>query len=396
MTDRELYLGPLESLTIKAHCVLLLLGVSLAVHIITAIFFAKFASAQKRLAILELQGEVGRFTERQAWTDRMRAVAIDALSSTNISVIDREQLKLLINPERKLSDCVGMCAVELTRELGAQWSLSGSLIKDQSLKSGEVSLTLKLHSASGQTLAIQHAQGPLNEMIQKELTVLTRSVLNAGLLNEFKLQNEVNLQTSRVDVVPRSQDEDRKPYASQTTPRSKHTRRSSQWTRFKDGESVHCVSPLISHAQYQGCVDAQVCDPTPKTSRCVVSADEPVRCVNLQQALQYSHWKDGRLFTVNEWGEWAKSSQLDEALFEWLIPNLIHDSSISLRSSQIQKWQKEQLSLDRRALRQASPIKVYRSYGSQISDRRSPLAFALPDLSFRIVKQELSLCESMR
>ena len=92
----------------------------------SALFFIRAADAQLRLAVLEIQGNVGGIAERQAWTDVIRASAISSLATTNISVIDREQFKLLVNPKKNLSDCADLCVVQLTRELGAKWSLSSS------------------------------------------------------------------------------------------------------------------------------------------------------------------------------------------------------------------------------------------------------------------------------
>ena len=83
----------------------------------------------KRLAVLELQGEIGTIQQKQIWTDYVRSVAIDLLKNERIFVIDRDQFKVLLDPQKSMSDCTDLCAAEMARELGAHWSLSGTLSK---------------------------------------------------------------------------------------------------------------------------------------------------------------------------------------------------------------------------------------------------------------------------
>ena len=142
-----------------------------------------------------------------------------------------------------------------------------------------------------------------------------------------------------------------------------------------------CVSPLITIEQYLGCVHAQSCDPLPKNSRCSVSKELPVRCVNLRQALQYSLWSHARLLTLREWRTWAGMNREEEQLFEWLIPNRFRKAP--------NQWQRKILALDQGKLRSAPPIRAYRAVKSGVKERRSPLAFALPDHSFRIISEDL-------
>jgi hypothetical protein len=316
----------------------------------------------------------------------MRAAAIDALSSTNISVIDREQLKLLIDPKRELSDCAGLCAVELTRELGAQWALSASLTSDQTLKAGEASLTLKLHSAEGQTLAIKQAEGSLRSLIHQSLRSLTHAVLNAGLLKRDAERGQsrrgIEYQAEHQASHAEEAEDTEVAYEESAKEERKEPVRSSTWTLLKHQDHHLCVSPLVTTSQFQACVSAQRCQPLPRRRRCLTRGDLPVRCVNLQQALQYSRWAKASLPTALEWAAWRAQVSSKESLFEWLSPEAL--------KATIEEWETRILSLDTSDLRKEKPLTVLRAY--PVKERKSPLAFALPDLSFRLVKDDLREC----
>ena len=109
----------------------------------------------KRLAVLELQGNVGSIQQKQIWTDYIRAISIKVLKTEQIQVIDRDQFKILLDPAKSLADCTDLCAAEMARELGAHWSLNGNVSKLNLDKQTAMMITLKLHDASGSLLGIE-------------------------------------------------------------------------------------------------------------------------------------------------------------------------------------------------------------------------------------------------
>ena len=342
---------------------------------------------ESRLAVLELQGDVGTLSQRQAWSDTIRASALQTLNTHSIHVIDRDQFSALINPERDLSDCLGMCAAEIAREVNARWSLSGALTQSKK----QVIITLKVHDVSGQLLGIEQRLSVLSSLSTGLLSKMTRSLLTRSLKLSISSQSEREVDS----IVLNNQGDDQGDNQGMNT--AAHIERDKKQTSSDEPYSplwislnhrrdkTYCVSPLITQQQYQRCVDDHTCTPASTWGRCLTHPADVVRCLNIQQALQFAQWSGGWVPSVREWELWAKraQSQISADLpFEWVVPQ-----SKPRRGEA--KWRERHLKISPQRLRAASPIKAYqlnpRDKLRLFSTRRAPLAFAVTDLSFRVV-----------
>ena len=379
------YMSSAHNIGLKTYstlCLLLLFSTVYQVH----------AFAESRLAVLELQGEVGTIAQRQAWTDSVRSAAIKVLRGSDIAVIDRDQFRELLDPQRDLSQCVGLCAAELAREVGAHWSLSGSLVTEPNgvhhgSDGEQVLFTLKLHSASGALMEVKQVRGDILEVGRNHIPSLTQDLLKAV----FK-----PLESNIPESVEAHRDPDNHSASPRDDQAAERDEKSVQevWTVFStDSSSVtRCVSPLVSSADYQQCVASGTCQPAARWGRCRVRPSQPVRCVNLQQALQYSQWRGAALLTVHEWRTWIMTTKHDTGLYEWLSPS---------SESQSTGWREKILTMGRSSLKSASPLFAFRyaqrraQHGEKtgrVKSRRSPPAFQVADLSFRIITTSPSDC----
>ena len=128
----------------------------------------------KRVAVLELRNDAG-ITESEAYylTDKVRDAASRVLASRGFLVITRESLQELLPPGTDLAKCAtGQCEVEIGRNIGADYIVTGEIIKF----AGEFRANLKAHhSRSGAFLGAESCEG-LN------LKDLERSIANSSLL----------------------------------------------------------------------------------------------------------------------------------------------------------------------------------------------------------------------
>ena len=357
----------------------------------------------RRLAVLELQGDVGNLAQRQAWGDTIRAGALKALKAYGIHVIDRDQLSQLIDPKRDLSDCIGMCAAEIAREVNAQWSLSGSLVaieREHNKSADEVTkpkaptiiITLKLHSTSGELLGVEQrhdAHTPQAELLH----AMTQKLLTRAL----HLDPSVSLRRDHDDrdASPQNDQSPRRPTnqpREQAHSSPKYNPQVSQavsprWVGLgRHDNQIKCMSPLVTQEQYQRCVLAGVCTPPAKWGRCATEPTDFVRCVHVKQALQFARWSGGWLPSVATWKAWAERARghvTSKLPYEWLTPH----GQTQRHEAQ---WRAHHLDIPLQRLRVASPITAYRlntqSHRRHIyTTRRAPLAFAVTDLSFRVI-----------
>ena len=119
---------------------------------------AQDKNQQKRIAILELANRTKHqvsLDEINYLTNEMRRVA-GYLPSSKFLVMTKESIEVLIDPSKSLEDCVGVCEVETGRLLGADWILTGEVIRfGKSLR-----VSIKLHETrSGQYLAGESLKG---------------------------------------------------------------------------------------------------------------------------------------------------------------------------------------------------------------------------------------------
>ena len=331
---------------------------------------SKSYAESPRLAVLELQGDLGTLAQRQAWTDGIRRRALTLLRDHGVMVIDRDQFAQLVDPSRDLSDCVGLCAAAIAREVGAHWSLSGSLTQDGS----NALVTLKLHNAMGSLLGVEQIRGVLLKVTQQELAPMTERLIKSALFSPDEDEDDA-VETSgheeavAVDSNPSDQKSEPEP-----------------WQLVNTEKGQHCVSPLITIAEYQQCVQAGVCNQTATWGTCQGDQHSPVRCINLKQALTFSRWKKGWIPSLKEWSMVMGQRHRGSTFFEWVVPQ-------NYSTRQAAEWRDRFQRIDQRSLKAAAPIEVMNfSADGQFRRRQTPPAFQVTDLSFRVITANLDLC----
>ena len=105
-------------------------------------------------------------------TNELRTVA-SYLPSPKYLVLTQESLEALIDPSKSIEDCVGSCAVETGRLVGARWILTGQVVRFGS----SLRVSLKLHDTkSGQFLKGAAVKGKSVEDLERELHVQALSL----------------------------------------------------------------------------------------------------------------------------------------------------------------------------------------------------------------------------
>jgi TolB-like protein len=117
-----------------------------------------FAAGDKKVAVLELQNKADVTDDEASYlTDKVRDAASRILSRRGFLVITRESLQELVPPGTDLSRCSdAQCEVEIGRMIGADYIVTGELIKF----SGEFRANLKAHhSQTGAFLGAEASAG---------------------------------------------------------------------------------------------------------------------------------------------------------------------------------------------------------------------------------------------
>lgn len=345
-----------------------------------------YAQMVPRLAVLTLQGEVGSSEERMSWSDTVRAAALHALGRYEIKVIDRDQFLMLLPPDQKLEECVGLCSAQLARVVGARWALSGDLLK----RAQSIGVTLRLHSANGDLLGVEQGECSTVGQLPQTLKTLTGTLIRAALLKE---PTPAEAPSSAKEIATQEEIHP-EPHQEKDAISSVLNDPSPRWISLVSLAEGGCISPLISREQYSACVHAGGCSPSASWGRCQGDQGQPIRCINVQQALQFAAWSGGWLPDQQEWSMWLNiliseragespqeaPSQGGHVPYEWVVP--------SQRPQESTRWRDRYLIASAQVLKVAKPIEARRvalKDQAKFQKRRSPLAFQLPDLSFRVV-----------
>ena len=136
----------------------------------------KFQGEVERIAVLELHNRVPQQVSRDEITylsNELRTVA-SYLPSSKYIVLTKESLEVLIDPSMKLEECVGSCAVETGRLIGATWILTGEVVRfGQSLR-----VSLKVHhTKTGQFLKGVSIKGTTVEDLETKLHAETLALI---------------------------------------------------------------------------------------------------------------------------------------------------------------------------------------------------------------------------
>ena len=148
-------------------------------------FLPSLAFATKRLAVLEFRG-VG--VDEQALpviTDYVRSGVLEGIGKQQVDgndvlVMTRENMMdMLTSMGKSISDCTGECEVEIARNIGADFVVSGELTKLGDL----LILNIKLHeTVQGQLLAVEDARGSKLEAMLDHAKLVGALVVRKGLL----------------------------------------------------------------------------------------------------------------------------------------------------------------------------------------------------------------------
>ena len=271
-----------------------------------------FAEERSRLAVLELQGELGSISQKQTWSDTMRAEAIELLKGREILVIDRAQFQTLINPKKSLRDCVGLCEAQIAREVGARWSLSARISADippepsthvkgrPSLKSGPLyTLTLKLHRVDGSLLKIAQKSQLKLQGVTEAIRLNTREALSP--LCQPVEPSSVNARTPIED--PPSSYERAEGAPLEPLPTKLKPTRWRFVPHLKNPKHGLCVSETITYGHYLECVQMGTCSPATLLGRCNQGGQLNARlgCIDVAQAATFAKELGGRLPSSREW-----------------------------------------------------------------------------------------------
>lgn len=156
-------------------------------------FFPSQAQAQKkRIAVLEFTGIGVEDPILGKLSDQSRIIAANLLSQDNYLIMTKENmLEILQDMDKDLSCTVGKCEIEIGRNIGADYIISGSILQVEGL----YLLTLKLHETnSGNLLSGQEITNPslvnLISDIQNGSVELLQQGLNISLPPVTKSEKE--------------------------------------------------------------------------------------------------------------------------------------------------------------------------------------------------------------
>lgn len=124
---------------------------------------AAAAEPKLRVAVTELRNEAELGNSEVAYlTDQVRNQASIVLPKSAFAVITKESMQMLLPPDKFKQACSGsQCEVEVGRTMGAQYIISGEVIKF----GGSLRVNLKVHACvSGEFLGLDTARGTLDEL----------------------------------------------------------------------------------------------------------------------------------------------------------------------------------------------------------------------------------------
>ena len=290
----------------------------------------------KRLAVLEFKGESIKGEVLDTFADAVRGGAVEALAGRRVQVMTRENMMVLLKDMGKKDCSEGDCEVETARNIGADFVVSGSVVRIDAA----FVVTLKLHETKGGSLL---ASDQIEARSQIELL---RQLREKG---RNLVANNLGARPAAPSPVPEPAPGTRAP--SRTAPASVHGCAATQilipggtfWMGDPDyAKPVHKVtlSPFcidrteVTVAGYRACVQDGGCPPPSATvdwkdikpeektkwsPYCTWGKrkldEHPINCVDWNQATTFCEWAGGRLPSEAEW-EYAARGK-DGRLYPW-------------------------------------------------------------------------------
>ncbi len=87
------------------------------------------AGGKERIAVLDLKNRAGVKDSELLYLTSLIRQAAGRLPSDRFSVMTKDNILVLLPPGTQIEDCVGTCAVDTGRRLGAQWILVGEVVR---------------------------------------------------------------------------------------------------------------------------------------------------------------------------------------------------------------------------------------------------------------------------
>ena len=108
------------------------------------LFASQIAVADSRIAVLDIEGELEPQV-RQQLSDEVRSGILEVVNADTFTILTRENMLSVLNDMGKKLSCIeGECEIEIARNLGVDYVVSGNVIKVE----GMYLLSLKLHDAN--------------------------------------------------------------------------------------------------------------------------------------------------------------------------------------------------------------------------------------------------------
>ena len=291
----------------------------------------------KRLSVLEFKGESIKGEVLDTFADAVRGGAVEALAGRRVQVMTRENMMVLLKDMGKKDCSEGDCEVETARNIGADFVVSGSVVRIDAA----FVVTLKLHETKGGSLLAT------DQIEAKSQIELLRQLREKG--RNLVANNVGARPASAPSPVPEPAPGTRSP--SRTAPASVHGCAANQvpipggtfWMGDPDyAKPIHKVtlSPFcidkteVTVAGYRACVQDGGCPPPSATvdwkdikpeektkwsPYCTWGKrgldQHPINCVDWSQATTFCEWAGGRLPSEAEW-EYAARGK-DGRLFPW-------------------------------------------------------------------------------
>lgn len=175
-------------------------------HFITKIglillFLSEACLAVTRVAVLETIGDVSfSQKEKQYITDKIRERAVTILPvNHNFEIMTRENILVMLPPEKSIEDCEGTCLVETGRNISADYICQAKI--DQVF--GQYAVNIELYATASGKLVGSLTQrettiDALLEDIEKESDRLFKTIVPAKKINK----NTVSEESSKKNISP--------------------------------------------------------------------------------------------------------------------------------------------------------------------------------------------------
>jgi hypothetical protein len=369
----------------------------------------------KRLAVLAVQSKIGKITQQQLWSDRIRMNILREVKDKGIWIIDQSQMSILLPNGQSLDSCIDDCEVQIARKIGAHWIVSTSIYHIEDTK--QIHINMKLYDARGYVIHIDQDILYDSQKITHHLDVLSTRFIRDFL--HFKPTSKIS-HTSDNDL-NKSTKSTKSHYSSKqkksnqdnsTSVQQKNMAHSTQWIALQVNKKTHyCLSAWITSYDYQQCVHSQKCDTAVSWGNCRgKNADNHImNCLNLKQAIQVSQWLQARLLepadlswiqhhcpeclhttsksSSNYWSwMWGVNSSNKAPSHTFFSPKVFKASALYKRDKVLKQAQAKILLWNTKQLKSNKKALIFSHSKTQTQLKNFPAAFQASHVAVRVIK----------